>query len=121
MFFKNFGYIATNKEECCIRSDRNTGLKESLLRVFPLALHVYCLFHLKINLRHHLCKKSSGLREHLVFLFSKCAYAPTMESFRKLLDQFIREEGPVVTEFLKDLPYTHWCNAYFRGQRYGEM
>ncbi|GFS39644.1 hypothetical protein Acr_00g0064080 [Actinidia rufa] len=70
----------------------------------------------QINLRHHLCKKSSGLREHLVFLFSKCAYAPTMESFHKLLDQFIREEGPIVTELLKDLPYTHWCNAYFRGQ-----
>ena len=44
-----------------------------------------------------------------------------MESFHHLLDQLMKEGGLNVIDFLKDLPYTHWANAYFKGQRYVEM
>ena len=62
-----------------------------------------------------------GLKEKLITLFGKCAYAPTKETFHQCLVELKTEGGLRVEKFLDDIPYDHWSNAYFLGQRFGEM
>ncbi|XP_028109550.1 uncharacterized protein LOC114308207 [Camellia sinensis] len=57
----------------------------------------------------------------LITLFGKCTYAPTEETFHQWLVELKTEGGPRVEKVLDDIPYDHWSNAYFRGQRFGEM
>ena len=121
MVFEACGYYLFFGRNIIFISDRNVGLEEVLPRIFPMVSHLYCLYHLKLNLMSPLSGKPTGLQEHLDFLFSKCAYAPTVESFHHLLDQLMKEGGHNVIDFLEDLLYTHWANTYFKGQRYREM
>ncbi|XP_028085237.1 uncharacterized protein LOC114286284 [Camellia sinensis] len=72
--------------------DRNLGLVEVLPKVFPMAFHAYCLYHLKMNLRHHLRGMFHGLKEKLITLFGKCAYAPTEETFHQCLVELKTED-----------------------------
>ena len=102
-------------------SDRNIGLVQAMPQVFPNAMHGYCLLHLKRNLRNRLKGKRSTTREQIVDLFSQCAYAPTIQLFDELVAALRFEGGREVDRFLSDLPYEHWANAHFPGQRYGEM
>ena len=57
----------------------------------------------------------------LFFLLCECAYAPTISLFNEKISSLRREGGPNVDRFLANLPYEHWANAHFRGNRYGEM
>ncbi|XP_028063562.1 uncharacterized protein LOC114266823 [Camellia sinensis] len=74
-----------------------------------------------MNLRHHLRGMFHGLKEKLITLFGKCTYAPTEETFHQCLVELKTEGGLRVKKFLDDIPYDHWSNAYFRGQRFGEI
>ena len=60
-------------------------------------------------------------KQYLLTLFSRCAYAPTIELFNELFEEFKGHCGRNVQKFLEDLPNECWCNAYFQGKRYGEM
>ncbi|XP_028075999.1 uncharacterized protein LOC114278193 [Camellia sinensis] len=86
-----------------------------------MAFHAYCLYHLKMNLRHHLRGMLHGLKEKLITLFGKWAYAPIEETFHQCLVELKTEGGSRVEKFLDDISYDHWSNAYFRGQHFGEM
>uniref|UniRef100_A0A5B7C5E0 Transposase n=1 Tax=Davidia involucrata TaxID=16924 RepID=A0A5B7C5E0_DAVIN len=86
-----------------------------------MSYHAYCLHHLKMNLRDKLAGRNKVFRERMVFKFRKCAYAPTLSSFQENINVLINEGGIRVQKFLSDLPVEHWSNAYFKGQRYGEM
>ena len=100
-------------------SDRNIGLLQAMPQVFPNAMHGYCLLHLKRNLRNRLQGRRGALKEQIVDLFSQCAYAPTVELFDELIAVLRLEGGREVERFLSDLPYEHWANAHFPGQRFG--
>ncbi|XP_028059440.1 uncharacterized protein LOC114263144 [Camellia sinensis] len=113
-----FGIVGSENQD---NWHRNLGLVEVLPKVFLMAFHAYCLYHLKMNLRHHLCGMFRGLKEKLITVFRKCAYAPTEETFHQCLVELKTDDGPRVEKFLDDIPYDHWSNAYFRGQRFGEM
>ncbi|KAL7173366.1 hypothetical protein ACSBR2_032769 [Camellia fascicularis] len=65
--------------------------------------------------------KSRESKEYLLTLFSRYAYAPTIELFNELFEEFKGRCGRSVQKFLEDLPNECWCNAYFQGKRYGEM
>ncbi|KAL7210039.1 hypothetical protein ACSBR1_031586 [Camellia fascicularis] len=75
----------------------------------------------KTNLKTYLSVKSRKSEEYLLTLFSRCAYAPTIELFNKLFEEFKGHCGRSVEKFLEDLPNECWCNAYFQGKRYGEI
>ncbi|KAL7164289.1 hypothetical protein ACSBR2_040243 [Camellia fascicularis] len=75
----------------------------------------------KTNLKTYLSVKSRESKEYLLTLFSRCAYAPTVELFNELFEEFKGRCGRSVEKFLEDLPNECWCNAYFQGKRYGEM
>ncbi|XP_028056594.1 uncharacterized protein LOC114260640 [Camellia sinensis] len=120
-FLEHLSRIVSPEQNITFVSDRNLGLVEVLPKVFPMAFYAYCLYHLKMNLRHHLCGMFHGLKEKLITLFGKCAYAPTEETFYQCLVELKTEGGSRVEKFLDDIPYDHLSNAYFRGQRFGEM
>ncbi|XP_062028940.1 uncharacterized protein LOC133744932 [Rosa rugosa] len=51
----------------------------------------------------------------------KVAYSPTLASYNFNLHNLKKEGGPPIEEFLRSLPLEKWCNAFFKGNRYGEM
>ncbi|KAL7188467.1 hypothetical protein ACSBR1_038345 [Camellia fascicularis] len=79
------------------------------------------LIDMETNLKTYLSVKSRESKEYLLTLFSRCAYAPTIELFNELFEEFKGRCGRSVEKFLEDLPNECWCNAYFQGKRYGEM
>ncbi|XP_028064209.1 uncharacterized protein LOC114267369 [Camellia sinensis] len=120
-FLKRLSTIVSPEPNITFVSDRNLGLVEVLPKVFLMAFHAYCLYHLKMNLRHQLRGMFHGLKKKLITLFGKCAYAPTKETFHQCLVELKTEGGSRVEKFLDDISYDHWSNAYFRGQRFREM
>ncbi|XP_028104686.1 uncharacterized protein LOC114303734 [Camellia sinensis] len=60
-----------------------------------------------MNLRHHLRGMFHGLKEKLITLFGKCAYAPTEETFHQCLVELKTEGGSRVEKILDDIPYDH--------------
>ncbi|KAH7845006.1 hypothetical protein Vadar_034106 [Vaccinium darrowii] len=101
---------------------RNAGIKAAVPKAFPSSYHGFCLHHLKNNLRGRLTGSRNKYKERVVYQFSACAYAPNEMKFNEELVKLKKLVGEVrISNFLSDLPYEHWANAYFKGQRYGEM
>ncbi|KAL7217506.1 hypothetical protein ACSBR2_010872 [Camellia fascicularis] len=113
--------ILTPERDIAFVTDRHGGLLKALAEVFPFSSHSFCLMHLKTNLKTYLSVKSRESKEYLFTLFSRCAYAPIIELFNELFEEFKGRCGRSVEKFLEDLPNECWCNAYFQGKRYGEM
>ena len=102
--------------------NRNPGLIEAVSSVFHFAHHAFCLQHLKANLRDKLSRGyMNEVRERMVMMFRECAYAPTIDAFHANQQALRREGGSNVDRFLCGSPRERWSNAYFKGQRYGEM
>ncbi|KAF7145607.1 hypothetical protein RHSIM_Rhsim04G0195500 [Rhododendron simsii] len=120
-FLKHLHSILAADRGITFVSDRNQGLLEAVRMVFPNSCHGYCLFHLKWNLRHHLRGTQPGFKAYLVNLMLRCAYAPTRELFYDNMRNLIAYGGNRVNGFLSNLQPQHWANAFFPGQRYGEM
>ncbi|KAG5524298.1 hypothetical protein RHGRI_031088 [Rhododendron griersonianum] len=113
--------ILSNERDIVFFSDRNDGICSGIANIFPRSPHSYCLYHLKMNLRHALSGLKGGFKEHLVSLFSMCAHAPNEKMFDDLIaDLKSQGKGRVIT-FLSRLPKEHWACAFFPGKRYGEM
>ncbi|XP_028115006.1 uncharacterized protein LOC114312908 [Camellia sinensis] len=91
-FLEHLSTIISPKQNITFVSDRNFGLVEVLPKVFPMAFHPYCLYHLKMNLRHHLRGMFHGLKEKLITLLGKCAYASTEETFHQCLGELKTED-----------------------------
>ncbi|XP_058217459.1 uncharacterized protein LOC131328540 [Rhododendron vialii] len=103
-------------------SDRNAGIKAAVPRVFPLGFHGYCLYHLKNNIRGRLTGGRNKYKEHVIGLFSLCAYTLNEMKFNEEMARLKKAGGEArIRNFLADLPYEHWANVFFPGQRYGEM
>ncbi|XP_024200641.1 uncharacterized protein LOC112203983 [Rosa chinensis] len=86
-------------------SDRNKGLLEAVQKVFPDSDHAFCLFHLKQNvLKRYPSRMGKSYRNWIVKCFKRCAYG-----------------GGIMQKFLEDTPKEHWSNAFFPGNKYGEM
>ncbi|XP_028072721.1 uncharacterized protein LOC114274935 [Camellia sinensis] len=122
-FFMHLSNILLDERQITFISDRNAGLLKALPKVLPTAYHYFCLQHLNANLRDRFYSPSfsNTFRSRIVFLFSSCAYAPIMECFNQFLKELQDEGKWIVCRFLSHLPYDKWTNAYFKGQKYGEM
>ncbi|XP_028098275.1 uncharacterized protein LOC114297988 [Camellia sinensis] len=120
-FLSKLFVILTPERDITFVIDRHGGLLKALAKVFSLSSHSFCPMHLKTNLKTYLSVKSRKSKEYLLTPFSRCAYAPTIELFNELFEEFKGRCGCNVQKFLEDLPNECWCNAYFQGKRYGEM
>ncbi|XP_012854412.1 PREDICTED: uncharacterized protein LOC105973918 [Erythranthe guttata] len=124
----NWNYFMEHLK-CCISSDRvltfvsdrQHGILEAVRNIFPNCYNAFCLLHLENNLRYKLSGISSSYRDVLVNQLIACAYAPTKEIFHEKLQKFKIDGSWKVVDFLSDLPFKNWANAYFEGHRYGEL
>ncbi|XP_028083876.1 uncharacterized protein LOC114285052 [Camellia sinensis] len=105
-FLSKLFVILTPGREIAFVTDRHGGLLKALAET---------------NLKTYLSVKSRESKEYLLTLFSRCAYAPTIELFNELFEEFKGHCSRSVEKFVEDLPNECWCNAYFQGKRYGEM
>lgn len=103
-----------------ICSDRGKGLLGAVDKVFPDAYHSYCLWHLKNNLNKALGGKRRS-KADIVGIFESCAYAATHAEFQRLYSELLTAGGSQVAKFIDKVPVELWANAYFPGQRYGEL
>ncbi|XP_028081926.1 uncharacterized protein LOC114283302 [Camellia sinensis] len=94
--------ILTPERDIAFVTDRHRGLRKALAET---------------NLKTYLLVKSRESKEYLLILFSRCAYAPTIELFNELFEKFKGRCGCSVEKFLENLPNECWCNAYFQGKR----
>ncbi|XP_028103247.1 uncharacterized protein LOC114302426 [Camellia sinensis] len=120
-FLSKLFVILTPGRDITFVTDRHEGFLKALAKVFSFSSHSFCLMHLKTNLKTYLSVKSRESKEYLLTLFSRCAYAPTIELSNELFEEFKGCCGRTVQKFLEDLPNECWCNAYFQSKRYGEM
>ncbi|XP_028080798.1 uncharacterized protein LOC114282353 [Camellia sinensis] len=74
----------------------------------------------KTNLQTYLSVKSRESKEYLLTLFSRCAYAPTIELFNELFEEFKGCCGRSAQKFLEDLPNECWCDSYFQEKKLEE-
>ena len=64
---------------------------------------------------------TNEFRERMVMMLRECAYAPTIPAFHAKFHALRNEGGSNVDKFLSGMTHERWSNAYFKGQRYGEM
>ncbi|KAI8550162.1 hypothetical protein RHMOL_Rhmol06G0083500 [Rhododendron molle] len=103
-------------------TDRNAGLVNNIPVMFPSCHHAYCLYHIQFNLKDHFPGRfRKGFRNRLVELFNKCAYASSVSVYKAAEEEFYQFGGDKARTFIASVPKEHWSNAYFKGQRYGEM
>ncbi|KAI8536227.1 hypothetical protein RHMOL_Rhmol10G0239900 [Rhododendron molle] len=103
-------------------TDCNAGLVNNIPVMFPDCHHAYCLYHLQFNLKDHFSGRfRKGFRNRLVELFNKCAYASSVSVYKAAEEEFYQFGGDKARTFIASVPKEHWSNAYFEGQRYGEM
>ncbi|XP_012845834.1 PREDICTED: uncharacterized protein LOC105965829 [Erythranthe guttata] len=124
----NWAYFLTHLRVCIgtdrvvtFFSDRNHGILDGVKNIFPDCLHIYCLYHLQLNLSSKCRGCPSGFRKKMAHLFNACAYAPTKSEFDVHINEFIETGGTRIRNFLADLPYNNWTCAHFEGNRYGQM
>ncbi|XP_012841176.1 PREDICTED: uncharacterized protein LOC105961490 [Erythranthe guttata] len=77
--------------------------------------------HMTGNLNNKLKGVPTGYREAIVSQFISCAFEFSKTSFDKKIEKLKASGSTRIVNFLNDLPYHNWANAYFEGQRYGEM
>ncbi|XP_012857507.1 PREDICTED: uncharacterized protein LOC105976792 [Erythranthe guttata] len=112
--------IGTDRHMCFV-SDRNRGIIQGVKNVFPDSVHAYCYKHLTLNLRDKFKGANKNHRDAVLHYFQQCAYANTKPQFNRAVEKLRAVGGPKACKFLSDLPYEKWSNAFFVGQRYGQM
>ncbi|CAL8164167.1 unnamed protein product [Prunus armeniaca] len=104
-------------------SDRHGAIIDAVRTVFPASPHGFCLYHLKENLKKKYPHAvGSFFKDHILWLFCKLLYAPTVEEYQDTLKK-LRDDGgsKIIDKFLADLPVQNFANAFFPGKRYGEV
>lgn len=120
-FLENLHEAIGDDRRLTFISDRHKGIKSGVSKVFPNGYHSYCLQHLKMNLRAELTGVKSDIREKIIWKFVQCAYAATEGEFNSKLESLKKLARNTADGFLDNLPAEHFANAFFRGNRYGEM
>ncbi|XP_028117453.1 uncharacterized protein LOC114315084 [Camellia sinensis] len=120
-FLQNLANVVDRDRNLTFVSDRHVGIIESLPTVFQSAHHAFCMQHLQRNLKDKMKYVNKLYRIALVSKLRECAYAPTVAEFNEKIKAFIQSGRHIAVNFLQDLKPHHWENAYFRGNRYGEM
>ncbi|XP_028052557.1 uncharacterized protein LOC114257041 [Camellia sinensis] len=120
-FLRNLKEVMGDGRTLTFVSNRHASLLQSMPIIFPSAHHAFCLLHLQMNLRDQMKYVNASRKVGLMRKLRECAYALTIPSYNQKIE-VLKECNPAVIEnFLKELHPSHWANAYFMGQRYGEM
>ncbi|KAL7213347.1 hypothetical protein ACSBR2_015965 [Camellia fascicularis] len=74
-----------------------------------------------MNLRDRMKYVNADHKIRLMRKLEECAYAPTTASFNQKIEILKQCSPAVIGNFLKDLHPKNWANAYFSGNKNGEM
>ncbi|KAG8363744.1 hypothetical protein BUALT_Bualt19G0054100 [Buddleja alternifolia] len=95
-------------------TDRQKGLLEAIAELAPYAEHRYCVRHMYENFK----KKYSSME--LKNLFWSAASSANRADFEMYMQRIERVDPKVddniktASEWLRELPFQHWCRAFFR-------
>ncbi|KAF9626318.1 hypothetical protein IFM89_032167 [Coptis chinensis] len=115
-FLKNLKKVVSLDRRLTFITDRHHGLVTYIPILFPNSYHSFCLWHLKNNIKTAVSSKSSK-RSYVQKLLSDCAYAATNTEFDEAMGELRLVGGDEVDKFLERVPYKHWANVYFQGNR----
>ncbi|XP_021832752.1 uncharacterized protein LOC110772604 [Prunus avium] len=103
--------------------DRHGAIINVVRTVFLAFPHGFCLYHLKENLKKKYPHSvGSSFKDHILWIFLKLLYAPTIEEYQHRLKKLRDDGGPtIIDKFLADLPVQNFANAFFPGKRYGDV
>ncbi|KAF6167879.1 hypothetical protein GIB67_027657 [Kingdonia uniflora] len=91
-------------------SDRNPGIINVVPKVFPFAIHTFCVFHILNNIKITL--------ENMRITFRMVAEALTSIDFDKHMN-VIQNTDPVGLQYILGIPKETWSNLYILMSRYG--
>ncbi|CAA2941278.1 uncharacterized protein LOC111410698 [Olea europaea subsp. europaea] len=102
-------------------SDREMGLKESVLKVFENAHHGYSMYHLVESFRRNSKGPFNGEgRGALPGLFLAAGHAARLNVFKKFTEQ-IREISPNAYDWVIQIEPEQWTSSLFKGEPYNHI
>ncbi|XP_060974703.1 uncharacterized protein LOC133039773 [Cannabis sativa] len=114
-FLEKLKDLIPDSSDLCFVSDRHQSIEHAVRRVYVMASHGACYWHVKQNIKHRF-KSAAGTK-----LYKKAAIAYRIEEFNKHFDQ-LRKTYPRVAKYLEnDVKFSKWSRAHFVGNRYEVM
>ncbi|XP_054822736.1 uncharacterized protein LOC129321032 [Prosopis cineraria] len=102
-------------------SDREKGLKQSVLKVFEKAQHGYSMYHLLDSFKKSLKGPYHGEgRPSLPVNFMSAAHALRLDGFRMFLEQ-IRKVSTAAFDWVMQVEPEQWVSAAFKGERHNHI
>ncbi|KAL2533002.1 MuDR family transposase [Abeliophyllum distichum] len=102
-------------------SDREMGLKESVLKVFENAHHGYSMYHLVESFRRNSKGPFNGEgRGALPGLFLAAGHAARLNGFKKFTEQ-IREISPNAYDWVIQIEPEQWTSSLFKGEPFNHI
>ncbi|CAA7052670.1 unnamed protein product [Microthlaspi erraticum] len=115
-FLENLKAVVPDDPELVFVSDRHKSIIYGVSKVYPLARHVHCIWHLAQNVKGH--AQQGVKKDDVVDKFIKCAHAYTGSEFKKEFDEF-RKLYPACAKFLVDkIDVERWARCIFEGEKY---
>ncbi|XP_010533352.1 PREDICTED: uncharacterized protein LOC104809156 [Tarenaya hassleriana] len=100
-----------DNENLVFISDRHASILRTIAKIFPLAKHGICVYHLLKNIRTRFKSRK------IVDLVREAAMAYTTSHFDRVFAQ-IHLADERVAKYLEDVDVKMWSRAYFKGLRY---
>ncbi|XP_062088953.1 uncharacterized protein LOC133795522 [Humulus lupulus] len=114
-FLEKLKELIPDSSDLCFISDRHQSIEHAVRRVYVMASHGACYWHVKQNIKHRFKSAASSK------LYKKVAIAYLIEEFNKHFDH-IRKIYPRVAKYLEnDVKFKKWSRAHFGGNRYEVM
>lgn len=113
-FFKKLKEVIGDRESLVFVSDRKLSIPKASEKIFPGAVHGFCMQHLLRNLN----ARFKGVK--LDALFYRCAKAYRIGDFEYYMRQMEAIRAGI-RKYLQDAGFDKWARAYFPRRRYDVM
>ncbi|XP_030479257.1 uncharacterized protein LOC115696497 [Cannabis sativa] len=99
--------LIPDSSDLCFVSDRHQSIEHAVRRVYVMASHGACYWHVKQNIKYRF-KSAVGIK-----LYKKAAMAYRIEEFNKHFEQ-LHKTHPSVAKYLEnDVKFRNWSRAHF--------
>ncbi|KAI4335653.1 hypothetical protein L6164_014284 [Bauhinia variegata] len=120
-FLEQLKCAMATSEPLTFVSDREKGLKQSVLEVFENAYHGYSMYHLLESFKKNLKGPFHGDgRPSLPINFLAAANALRLDGFKRSTEQ-IKKVSSAAYDWVMQIEPDQWTNAVFKGERYNHI
>lgn len=114
-FFEMLKSVVPDSSELVFMSDRNANLISAIEKLYPLAHHGYCVWHLSQNVKTH---TSGANKDVIAWRFMECSRIYTVGEFDRAYESF-KMRYPTAAKYLEESTVKEkWARPYFPGCRY---